>query len=114
MQPYGDWFRNQKQPASGTSCCSDSDGRPVDARIEGDHWQAHITAEHFPGVRDQWIPIPDERVIRSSNPTGRAVVWLYVPHHWTTMGQCEHCSRDDGPDQGAALVVYCFAPPDGV
>lgn len=62
------WFQSLHQP-NGASCCSEADCRPVDARMEGDHYQAF--------VRNRWLDIPNQKVIPSkSNPTGRAVLCM--------------------------------------
>lgn len=89
MAPFRAWITTQHDPA-GRWCCDLGDGRPVDAKIEGDHWRAHVTPEHFPGEVDRWVDVPDDAVIRGSNPTGVAILWLY-----------------NGRTQ-------CFAPADGV
>ena len=89
MQPFVNWITTQHD-AMGRWGCDIGDGRPVDARISGDHWDVHITPAHFPGEQDRWMPVPDEKVTHGSNPTGNPILWLY-------RGQ-----------------VQCFAPPDGV
>jgi hypothetical protein len=61
------WFRSLMQPGTGISCCSLSDCRATDSRIQGDHYEALIG--------DQWFAVPPERILqRADNPTGRAVV----------------------------------------
>jgi hypothetical protein len=89
MGPYKDWITSQHDGA-GRWCCDIGDGRPVEARTQGNHWQAHITPDHFPGETDRWQDIPDERIVKSGNPTGVAILWMY---------------------QGR---VQCFAVPSGV
>ncbi len=88
IMPYRDWVTSQHD-ALGRWCCDIGDGRPVEARIAGDHWEAHITAQHFPGESDRWVTVPDEKITHNANPTGTPILWLYQ-------------SR-----------VQCFAPPDG-
>lgn len=88
MKPYAEWVTTQHD-SQGRWCCDIGDGRPVEARISGDHWEAHITPEHWPGEKDRWVPVPDDRVTRGVNPMGSPILWLY---------------------HGA---VQCFAPPDG-
>ena len=88
MAPYAEWITKQHD-TRGRWCCDIGDGRPVEARIVDDHWEAHVTPQHFPGEDDRWVPIPDEKIVRA-NPTGTAILWLWE-------------SR-----------VQCFAPPDGV
>jgi hypothetical protein len=110
MAPFKEWVTSQHD-TSGRWCCDIGDGRPVEARIDGDHWAAHITLQHFPdtaqvcpgpvagpgsaacvplGPDGVWATVPDEKVTRNANPTGAPILWLY---------------------QGR---VQCFAPPDGV
>jgi len=109
MHPYKEWVTSQHDQL-GRWCCDIADGRPVDAEIWencqfpakdkngdcpkntliGTHWWVHITEKHFPGELDRWELVPDEKIIRKSNPTGVPILWLY---------------------QGK---VQCFAPPDGV
>ncbi len=88
MLPYQEWIQGQHDNL-GRSCCSIADGRPVDVRIRDGHWEVHITKQHFPDEDDRWVGVPDEKVIRSANPTGVPIVWF-------SWGR-----------------VLCFAPPDG-
>ena len=113
--PYSDWIKAQQKPGGG-SCCSEADGRPVEARIESDHWIAHVTPEHWPGVRDQWVQVPDVAIIPGTNPIGVPFLWLAVPHLSSPDDpRCPYCGGQDlGVDPGAALTVLCFAPPSGV
>lgn len=113
MAPFKDWIRDQKQPAgSGGSCCDWSDGRPVEAEIRGQHWWAHVTPAHWPGIADRWIEIPDERVNKGRNPIGLPILWLAVPHEW--IGGRAYMSPMEGPvDNSRPPFVYCFYPPDG-
>ena len=90
MHPYKDWITTQHNKRGGY-CCDWADGRPVEAHIVDDHWEAHVTPEHFPGAPDKWVAIPDEKVL-TRNPTGSPILWYNVEHD----------------------NVYCFAPPDGV
>ncbi len=60
------WFNSLRQPWTNALCCSMADCRPVDARINGDHYEAFIEGE--------WRRVPNHLIInRSDNPTGRAV-----------------------------------------
>jgi len=88
MAPYKEWVTGQHDLA-GRWCCDIADGRPVDARVVGDHWEAHVTPQHFPGEADRWVVVPEDKITRSVNPMGTPILWLY---------------------QGR---VQCFAPPDG-
>lgn len=110
MQPYTEWVTGQHDN-KGRWCCDIGDGRPVDSRITGEHWEAHVTWEHFPGLlqvcggpiagpgsmpcqpmgpNGVWLEIPTDKITRNANPIGTAILWLFQ-------------SR-----------VQCFAPPDGV
>jgi|SRR5690242_9260075 hypothetical protein len=61
------WFRSLMQPGTGISCCSISDCRTTDYRVESDHYEAL--------VGETWFPVPPDRILqRTDNPTGRAVV----------------------------------------
>lgn len=113
MSPFKDWVSGQKQPTgSNGSCCDWADGRPVEAEIRGDHWWAHVTPAHWPGIADQWLEVPDERVIRAKNPVGAAILWIQVPHEW--VGSHSYMSSVEGPvDNTRRPFIYCFSPPDG-
>jgi len=76
MGPFKEWITNQHD-SSGRWCCSISDMRPTDARIVGDHWEVHVTPQHWPGETDRWIAVPDEKVIRGKNPVGVPILGLY-------------------------------------
>jgi hypothetical protein len=89
MAPYKEWVTSQHDTL-GRWCCDIGDGRPVEARIDDDHWVVHVTPAHFPGEAERWMTVPDEKITRNANPTGTPILWLY---------------------QGR---VQCFAPPDGV
>jgi hypothetical protein len=86
MAPEHGWIERAQTP-NGLTCCSDADGRPVEARIGAEHWEAHVTPAHFPGEADRWVQVPENAVIRKPNPLGIPILWLY------------------------AGVVRCFAPP---
>jgi len=61
------WFRSLVQPGTSISCCSASDCRATDYRIEGDHYEALIG--------EAWFTVPPDKILqRTDNPTGRAVV----------------------------------------
>src|SRR5262249_33737361 len=66
------WFRSLLQPGTSISCCSVSDCRATEYRIEADHYEALIG--------DAWFVVPPDKVLqRTDNPTGRAVV-CWTPH----------------------------------
>jgi hypothetical protein len=61
------WFRSLLQPGTSISCCSISDCRATDYRVEGDHYEALIG--------EKWFVVPPDKILqRTDNPTGRAVV----------------------------------------
>ena len=61
------WFRSLVQPGTSISCCSVSDCRATEYRIEGDHYEALIG--------EAWFAVPADKILqRTDNPTGRAVV----------------------------------------
>jgi hypothetical protein len=61
------WFNSLRQPWTNALCCSIADCRPVDSRLNGEHYEALIEG--------QWREVPDHLILnRSDNPTGRAVV----------------------------------------
>jgi hypothetical protein len=76
------WFQSLEVPGTNhSSCCSQSDCRPVDYRISGDYYEALLTPEQFSraGVlQPRWIPVPFDRILqRVDNPTGKAILcWL--------------------------------------
>ncbi len=88
MHPYAEWVTSQHD-RRGYWCCDIDDGRPVDAKIVGDHWEVHITKAHFPDEPDHWLAVPETKITAGGNPTGTPIVWLLHGH------------------------VQCFAPPDG-
>ena len=60
------WFNNLRQPWTNALCCSVADCRPVESRLNGDHYEALIEGE--------WRSVPDHLILnRADNPTGRAV-----------------------------------------
>src|ERR1700730_5352732 len=61
------WFRSLVQPGTSISCCSVSDCRATDSRIEGDHYEALIG--------EAWFTVPADKILqRTDIPVGRAVV----------------------------------------
>ena len=62
------FYESLKQPHTDLSCCSESDCRPVDYRIEGDHY----VATRADGSQ---VDIDPSIIIhRSDNPVGRAIL----------------------------------------
>jgi hypothetical protein len=66
----GQWFRSLRQPGTAAPCCSLADCHMTDYRIGKDGYEALVVG--------RWIPIPRETILRTSNPTGRAVVCATV------------------------------------
>ena len=61
------WFRSLLQPGTEVSCCSVSDCRSTEYRIEHDHYEALIGGS--------WLAVPPDKVLqRTDNPTGHAIV----------------------------------------
>ncbi len=61
------WFRSLLVPGTGISCCSVTDCRATEYRIEADHYEALIG--------ERWFVVPPDKILqRTDNPTGRAVV----------------------------------------
>jgi hypothetical protein len=89
MHPFAEWVMHQNAP-TGQWCCDISDGRPVEARTVGEHWQVYVTAEKFPGSTPGWHDVPDVAVLHNPNPTGVPIAWVIHDH------------------------LYCFAPAGGV
>ena len=49
------WFRSLVQPGTSISCCSVSDCRATEYRIEGDHYEALIG--------EAWFAVPSDRIL---------------------------------------------------
>jgi hypothetical protein len=61
------WFRSLLIPGTSISCCSVTDCRATEYRIEADHYEALIG--------EKWFVVPPDKILqRTDNPTGRAVV----------------------------------------
>src|SRR5690242_12544178 len=61
------WFNSLRMPWTNALCCSAADCRPVESRLDGEHYEVLIEGA--------WLVVPDYRILnRSDNPTGRAVV----------------------------------------
>ena len=67
------WFRSLLVPGTNISCCSVTDCRATEYRIEADHYEALIGGK--------WFVVPPDKILqRTDNPTGRAVV-CWTPQH---------------------------------
>jgi len=61
------WFRSLRIPGTSISCCSVTDCRATEYRIEADHYEALIG--------ERWLVVPPDKILqRTDNPTGHAVV----------------------------------------
>jgi len=72
------WFQSLQIPGmSHISCCSQSDCRPVDYRVDGDYYEALLTPEQFGRSvpQSRWIRVPFDRILQHvDNPTGKAIL----------------------------------------
>lgn len=92
----GDWFQSLMIPGIGTSCCSAADCHQVVSEFRDGHYWA-ITRYY-----NEWIPIPDQRVLHEANPLRMAVL-------------CE-LDRQNGAGEwvqtptGKMVWIFCFVP----
>jgi hypothetical protein len=98
------WFQSQKVPGTAVSCCDVSDGRAVDYRIRGDHYEVYLTKESFPWIHEEgWKAVDPRSVLTGQdNPTGRAIAWV---------AKNEYTFHDRYFAPGS---VMCFKPPSQV
>ena len=104
MKPYGGWIKQQQVPHIGGACCDSSDGRMVDARVNGKTGRWEVRFVH-PEEIDQpnkpevgrWYDVPNEAVLHSENPSGIPVAWWYPE-----LSVLQHGSP-----------IRCFAPASG-
>lgn len=77
------WYSNIKQPDSGISCCGPSDaywcnegakGSQVICTIDDNRDNAKLGRKPVPN--GTVVEIPQHKINKDPNPTGRAVVWL--------------------------------------
>lgn len=85
------WYHSLLRPDTGTGCCDVSDCRPVNARQRLDHWEVFIDRRSYVGGPDDWVAVPDAKVLHGrENPEGLPVAcWL------------------------RSMGVLCFVPPAG-
>lgn len=84
--PLAVWYRSLRIPGTGGSCCSEQDCKPVEARLNGDHWEVAIGEGPLP----VWEEVPSAAVLRQPNLEGRPVA-------------CRFGGK-----------ILCFVPPAGV
>jgi hypothetical protein len=68
--PMSEWYRSLTVPGSGAMCCSVADCRPVEARLDGDHWAVKMG--------DDWWPVPPAVILKRENLDGRPVACIYL------------------------------------
>jgi hypothetical protein len=83
------WFREQKSPKTSGYCCNESDGTYAEEEIRDGHYWTR-----FEESNGNWIPVPDEVVIRDPNRNGAPVAWWYF--------------------EKGILQIRCYAPGGGV
>jgi hypothetical protein len=92
----GPWFRSLTNPATGASCCAESDGHILRDRA----WRQTASGYQV-RIADHWWDVPADSVLEHvPNPTGGAVAF-YPP------------ANDEGADMGPgnAPRIYCFVRP---
>jgi len=74
---FAPWFQSLRA-SNGGLCCSQSDCRPVEYRLAGDHYEVLIGKQYGDEVTPHWEEVPAESVLnKTDNPTGRAIAcWL--------------------------------------
>jgi len=91
------WFESLKQPTTQQSCCAISDCRFVDYRVVDGHFEVQI---------DGWAySIPQDIVLRTHNPTGRAVVCF----DYTSFGPSAPTGAIRTAPQDT-IEIRCFLP----
>jgi hypothetical protein len=99
------WFRSQKSPRTGISCCDEADGAYAEEEIREGHYRTRFTwrfcfARECQDLDSGWMDVPDDVVIHDPNRHGAPVVW------W---------ARASGTDAASAKVrIRCYAPGGGV
>jgi hypothetical protein len=100
-----EWFRSQKSPRTGISCCSEADGTYAEEEIRDGHYWTRFTwqfcfAKQCQDLDSGWMDVPDDVVIHDPNRHGAPVVW------WT---------RASGTEAATAKVrIRCYVPGSGV
>jgi hypothetical protein len=99
------WFRDQKSPKTGISCCTEADGTYAEEDISDGHYRTRFMwrfcfAKECHDLDSGWMDVPDDVVIHDPNRHGAPVVW------W---------DRASGTDQASAKVrIRCYAPGSGL
>lgn len=77
LHPHKQWIESATNAAQGL-CCSMADGRVVDAKIVGDHWE--VLFLHPETLKDPpigWQRVPEWAVVPGVNETGVPIGWWY-------------------------------------
>lgn len=91
------WFESLRQPQTHRSCCSMSDCRFANYRLNGSDYEVQI---------DGWnYTVPHEAILNTRNPTGRAVVCYTYRAFGTPLPQ--GVARTTPQD---SIEILCFAP----
>lgn len=90
------WFKSQKSPKTGISCCDISDGVYAEEDIRNGHYWARFVAN---GIPVDWMQVPDDVVIHDANRNGAPVVWFMM--FWDK-------------DNKFIPEIRCYAPGGGV
>ncbi len=77
LAPHAPWVRSLTIPGSGSSCCDESDCRPVDARRGPNGWQVRWRPGQIPGAPTDWTDVPESAVLVRDNPTGIPIACWY-------------------------------------
>ena len=83
------WFKSVRNP-HGIPCCDIADGHPTE-------WRPNETGGYDAMIEGEWVPVPPQTMIRTTNPTGKAIVW-YVPMLRGALYA------------GPTYVIRCFVP----
>ena len=88
---------------NGNSCCNLIDCHETEAAIRGDHWWAQLAVQENGQwqPRPEWMEIPDDKVIKNSNPTGKAIF-------------CHTVSWKNKVLDPKSITIRCFLPPEQV
>jgi hypothetical protein len=104
------WFRDQKVPGTGMSCCNEADGTYAEEELRGDeYWtQFNFQRYSYSGGGDVgttivessgWMKVPPESIIKAPNRHGAPVVW------WST--------KYDREAQKYVPWIRCYSPGGG-
>lgn len=75
-----EWFRSQRNPQTGSLCCSEADGTYAEEDIRGNEYWTRFEFRRSAGAepeRTGWVKVPPECVIHNPNRHGAPTVWWY-------------------------------------